>query len=358
MEVKINGQNLVGWKSISINQSVEKVAGKCSLVSSDSGSLEMQPLPIFPGDEIEVVDEGQPLLFGWVDKTTPSISATSHSISASCRDKTGDIVDCSVTTGPKWKNIRVDRLAAELVAPFGLEVEVDSGVDLGEPFSNYAAEPSEKVFQCLNRALSFRSLLATSTLDGKIRIQKPGIRRANDDLILGANIVSAQADFDVSKRFSNYTVVGQRPVTNKFTNPSGAIKIKAESTDEEVTRFRPLKIVAGQQLTSSSAQQRANFEATSRAGKSNSISVVVKGFRQSNGEFWEPNLKVSLSIAPIGIVNEMLLISSVDYVLNDSGRSCTLKLVREDAFDKLPVQRRSISKADLWSSIRKQVRGG
>ncbi|MCW0135736.1 hypothetical protein OIU92_00220 [Escherichia coli] len=74
-----------------------------------------------------VIREGQPctvrlgadtVLTGYIDDFIPSYDAENVEIRVMGRDKTGDLVDCSVVhSSGKWKGVRLEQVAADSLPP-------------------------------------------------------------------------------------------------------------------------------------------------------------------------------------------------------------------------------------------------
>lgn len=63
------------------------------------------------------------MLTGYIDDFIPSYDADNVEIRVMGRDKTGDLVDCSVVhSSGKWKGVRLEQVAADVCCPFGITV--------------------------------------------------------------------------------------------------------------------------------------------------------------------------------------------------------------------------------------------
>jgi len=297
---------------------------------------------------------------GWVDDINPKVDGRSHSIGVSGRELTCDLVDCGLTdTTGQWKNVDLKQLVTQLVAPFGLKVEVTSA-DFGEPFSKFSAEPGDSVFQTLTKACALRGVLPVTTGSGNISLIQSGNGRAFDRLVYGVNIKSASGKFSNKDRFSLYVVRGQDGFPSSGTaSANQTIGVEARAKDPNVTRFRPTVIVAGSSLDQKTAQRRASWEAQTRAAKAGGLEVVVHGWTQSNGALWECARLVSVEIPYLlGEGAQELLITTVKYSYGAGGTTSTLSLARPDAFEPIPVTTKTVkAKADPWANIRRSVRG-
>ena len=362
VQLLVGSNLLAGWESVDVSRSLTSLCGAFSLTQSATNSDKDETfLPIFPGDRVEVRLEGAPVMVAWVDKVSPKIDARSHSIAVSGREVTCDLVDCGLLgSSGIWKKITLPQLVTQLVQPFGLTYSAEGGADTGEAFPRFSAEPGDTIFQTITKAAQIRGALPITTPAGKVALIQEGKKRSTDRLIYGGNILSAGGDFDVKDRFSSYTVRGTSPTPpgagyfsgNKSFHSTG----KAE--DPGVTRYRPMVVVGGGDMNSRAAQDKASWEANTRAAKSSTLEVTVRGWTQTDGALWECGRLVSVE-APyiLGKETQDFLISQVRYTYGSGGTICVLSLVHPGAFKKLPENKKAKpGTTDAWASVRKAVR--
>jgi len=330
IELLVNDKVYSGWLEASVTRSLDAIAGSFSLSATDRWAVDSKRWEIFPGDKCQLRIDSVAIVTGWVDRASPSYDADSHSISISGRDATGDLVDCSaVVKSNELRGLKLEQIVSELTNPFGLSVK--SEVDTGEPFARFGIQPSETVFEAINRAAQQRFMVVTTDGEGSIIIANIGEKRATDSLIEGKNIKSAQAEYDFTRRFSEYKVIAQTHAVNDGWEDA-VTSVTMTATDENVKRYRP-KIIAGEtSATLGSAQNRAELEAAQRAGKSTRVSVVVQGWKQSDGKLWEMNSMVPV-LSPYLSQDGELLIARVQFGISDSsGMTTELGLSRPDAY--------------------------
>lgn len=364
ISISVDGQILTGWEEVQVSKSMDHLSGSFSVTQSaitEDGTI--RPIPIFPGDKVQVTLAGSPFMTGWVDDIDPKVNGRSHIIGVSGRELTCDLVDCGLTdTTGQWKNVDLKQLANQLSAPFGLKVE-SAPADLGQPFPKFSAEPGDSVFQTLNKACTLRGVLPMTTGSGNIALIQSGDGRAADRLVYGVNVKAASGKFSNKDRFSLYVVRGQDGFPRTGTaSANKTIGVEARAQDPDVVRFRPIVIVAGNTLDQKTAQRRASWEAQTRAAKAGGLEVVVRGWTQSTGELWECARLVSVEIPYLlGEGSQDFLINTVKYAYGAGGTTATLSLARPDAFEPIPETGPSAKKvkaqADPWANIRKSVRG-
>ncbi len=255
-------------------------------------------------------------------------------ITARGRDKTGDLVDCSAQfkTG-QWQGRTLEQLAQDVVAPFG--IRVFANVDTGPPFRVRKIEDGESVFEFLERAARTRGVLLTTSGNGDLVITRRPTVRARDNLVLGKNILSATANLSHRERHSEYIVKGTMKGSD-FVSPDSTIERVGTADDRRIARYRPLIILAEDQVDNAEAKVRAEWERNVRFGRSLEVTYTVQDWAQSDGALWRHSVLTHVDDAYMGL-NEELLISSVRYVLDDNGRRCELTVTRPEAYDVIPI---------------------
>ncbi len=226
----VGGELYSGWQSLRITRGVERATADFDLSVSERWPLhpdEPSPWQIQPGDrcEIRIFDDaaangadgggdGDTVLTGYVDAYRPSYDANSHAVRLSGRSKTCDFVDSSVmvpfgaTGGGQFKGMTVAEIARLLAQPFGIEVVAEIE---GEPEPEVQVQQGETCFALVERLSRLQELLITDDALGRLVLTRAGSGRAATALRHGVNILSASANLDNSRRFSEYVVKAQRP---------------------------------------------------------------------------------------------------------------------------------------------------
>ncbi|MBI4209534.1 MAG: hypothetical protein HY538_07505 [Deltaproteobacteria bacterium] len=332
----VDGQLYQGWKEVEIAKHLTSLCGSFSLSLTDSWSQDGRAWPLKVGDLVEVYMEEKKVITGSIDRFEIEVEANHRTLTISGRDKTGDLVDCSETTEPgEFRGLNLLQLAQKFSSPFGMEVRAETE-DLGEPFNPFTIRQGETVFEALERGARRGGLLLISDAEGNLVITRKNSRRASTELVQGVNILSAQATFDHTERFSEYTVKGQSAGTDDFYGEEISTPLgKAE--DRGILRFRPLILIAEGSVDTSLAQKRAEWEATVRAARSARVMITTPGWKQVDGRFWEINETTPIQCPWIGMDQEMLIVSTIFHKSREKGTTTTLELVRPDAFEPEPV---------------------
>ncbi|MHC1701806.1 MAG: phage baseplate assembly protein [Humidesulfovibrio sp.] len=331
VSLNIGGIAWKGWTEVNITRAVDAVSGSFEVSLVDRWGDDMQALPIAASMpvSIQTVASGsssaQPdeLIRGYIDTVKPSFGATDHKISIGGRDASADLVDCAAVHRPgEWKGLSCLRLAEILAAPFGVAVRCLGNAGAAIPV--HKIEPGETAWECLDRALRQRELLAMPDGKGGILLNAIGTGRATTALIQGQNILSASADFDAKGRFSEYRVLAQNKGTDSEHGDKAAA-VLGIAQDPTVGRFRPHVITGESPKDAATANRRAAWEASVRAGRSVSVDVTVQGWRQGDGTLWPLGVMCRVTI-PYLFIDQDLMIGKVTHKLGSGGTTTSLTL--------------------------------
>lgn len=345
LELLVNGQIYAGWTSIGVTRAIDAASGAFTVdlterwEGQEGAAAQVEPWPILPGDQCTVKLGGTAMITGFVDIFRPSYDASSHSINVQGRDKTSDLIDCSAVHAPdQWANIDLLAFAQILAQPFGVTVTLDQGVDVGDKFALIKLQQGETAFEAISRYAKQRKMLCMPDGTGNLLLTRTGNLRAAVGLVQGSNIKGADGTIDHSQRFSVYTVKGQAPFSKDSTDGAAESHLKGGATDQAITRYRPLLIVAEAGGTPASVQERATWEANSRLGKSAVASITVMGWRQQGftGPLWAPNLLVSIRSPWLRLDGEMLIRQCTFTRDPQGGTETVLEIISPQAFDPEP----------------------
>ena len=347
-----NGITHGGWLSLKVTSSLAQLSGTFSLGLTERWPGQSDKRGIKPGDSCTLFLGRELIITGWVDSLQADYNADSHQLSVKGRDRTCDLVDCGHSGATvKWQDKTLLQILGEVCQPFGIEIVLDG--DQGGVFKEIAYSPGDSVMSLIRKLCRMRGLIPTSLGDGKLLLTGPGATRAGASLVLGENVKSGRISIDHTNRFSIYRVQGQaKPDSQKATynffggqdadtqNESlqllaaqqSAASPLATATDEEITRHRPLILLAEAPGDQSVMETRAGWEKVNRKGLSRRVTYTVSGWEAKSGELWRINTLVPVRDEYLGIDGE-LLIETVSYSLDGgSGSICELTLVHPDAY--------------------------
>lgn len=327
MTLTVGGREYGGWKTISLTRGIDALVGQFSIALSERWPGQVTSWGIEAGDACQIYIGGDLVLTGYIDQASYSIDGRRHPVQVTGSEKSCDLVDCSaIHTPASWKKRSLEQIASDLAKPFGIGVKAVAAT--APAFPTFALQQGETVFDVIDRMAKLRGVLPVTTAAGDVELILPGKTPAGYTLEQGVNLEAISFDNDVSKRFSEYLVKGY--------SSDGKTRPKATAKDGGVGRYRPLLIVSDDASTPASLKTRATYEASVRAGRGQQITAIVSGWRSADGQLYRADRLVTVK-APIVGIDTSLLLYSVTYTADDSGRSSELKLAPKEAFGQEPI---------------------
>jgi len=336
VELKVDGQLFGGWMRMSVQRSIEQIAGGFVLEVTHKWPGLGMPVGLREGLPCQVLLDDEVLITGFIDTYEPETTATTSYIRIEGRDRTGDLVDCSAIhkTG-QWRGARLETIVRDIAAPFGIGVSVATGLDQGDVFKSFVLEDSEKAFDAIERACRLRAVLCTSTPAGDILLTTAGTQQAGAALIEGENVTRMRASHSWKERHSQVTIKAQAPGDDDEYGAAVA-HMKASATDPQIDRYRPLIVMADHSTSNAALKDRATWETKVRMGRGKRGTCTVVGWRTGregkDGPLWTPN-----TIAPIRSERQNLdlpmLIVSCSYNLSEQGAFTEITFARPKAFE-------------------------
>ena len=332
----LDGKGYAGWTDVSINRGIDAVCGSFELGITIREKTGGAVFPVKTGMTCKVTLGGVSQVTGCIDSVNRSLSAEDWKIKIAGRDKAADLADCSAVNSPgSWSNAKLETIARAIAAPFGISIDVASST--GAAFRKFALQQGETAWAAIERMARYRGLIAWSLGDGTIRIGNPDSGLITGQVIEGVNLLSAEVTDDASQRFSQYIVKGQAAADDNRHGKAVA-QVKAEASDADVSRYRPLIIVAEEQTDVSSARKRAAWEAQTRAAKAQPVTARVPVWYagdRGTGPAWEPGARAQVRI-PRCDVDGVHLIERINLVRNsEEGTYTSLSLVPPGAWAQL-----------------------
>ncbi|HHV0933785.1 TPA: phage baseplate assembly protein [Escherichia coli] len=346
--LRTDGRLFTGWTSVSVTRSIESVAGYFELGVNVPPGTDLSGLA--PGKKFTLEIGGQIVCTGYIDSRRRQMTADSMKITVAGRDKTADLIDCAaVYSGGQWKNRTLEQIARDLSAPYGVTVRWElSDKESSAAFPGFTLDHSETVYEALVRASRARGVLMTSNAAGELVFSRAA-STATDELVLGENLLTLDFEEDFRDRFSEYTVKGYARANGAEGDDIDAKSIvsrKGTATDSDVTRYRPMIIIADSKITAKDAQARALREQRRRLAKSITFEAEIDGWTRKDGQLWMPNLLVTIDASKYAIKTTELLVSKVTLILNDQdGLKTRVSLAPREGF-LVPVESDRKSRGD------------
>ena len=329
LEVLVKGRPFRAWKSIRVQTSLEAAAASLSLSASEPAEWTLNGI-----EPIQILSEGVPVFTGHLDTVSVNLRAGEHSVEATGRSLTADVVDSSVDlelSAPELHEVDVLEIALEY-ASRALRVPVANLLGKDRPrLEKFAPQPGESAWDAIERACRKVGVLAYPDGRGRLILSRAGDKRSSDALVQSGNVLELSATFDQTQRFHFTKVVGQGSPTDEF-NGAVAFVPSAEVEDRDVRNSRQLVIIAEGLATEADCRVRAQWEASIRAARAAKVTAVVAGLRQSGGALWALNERLPVDLPAIRYRGELLVESLAFQVDKDEGSKTTIELVRPDAY--------------------------
>ena len=352
--LKAAGNAYEGWQKVRINRSLTAMAGTFDLeltweFQGDVAAYDAFIDGLLTGSECTVDIGKDRLITGYLDDFIPSYDDETITINVTGRDKTADLVDCSVVQqSGQFKNQTLMQIAVIVSAPFGISVINET--DAGAAFQRVQVEQGETAGEFLTRLAQQRGVLLTTNGLGQLVITRASKKRGEVALKLGINIKAGRGRFSRKQRFSEYIVKATGGAGWEDDQPLENVGgIKSTITDQDVKRYRPLIIVNDEVTTAAGASLRGQWERQRAISTSNTAEYTLTGWRNPNtGNLYQLNRIVPVT-DDIMKINKDMLISNILYSEdNDTGRLIVLSVVDPDALNIPAVAEKSTTISKSW----------
>jgi len=326
VELRVGGARFTGWTSVQVSTSIETA---CRSFSLEAIRQPGETSPAIPLDaDCEVWLDGRKVITGVVGRVQSSRAESSNRLAVSGRSKTREIVDCTADHVGRWTGRTLVQIATDLCAPYGVEV-VDQAGDA--TVMSFALESrTETVYSALERAARVRGVLLTDDAEGRLVLTRAGVRRAGT-IERGRNILSSSVSGDSEQRFSEIRCHGQRAGGDADFGVS--LFASATAADDGPRRRRLLVVESQGRADAAACLARARWEASTRYGKSITLSYEVPGWSR-DGEIWTPNTLARV-IDPDEFVDGTFLVVSVEHRLDASTFRTSLELGPREGYELL-----------------------
>lgn len=346
IKLLVNDKIYTGWKTATITKSIDSCSG--------SFSFTIIPAEKFTFNELQknakctVYIDDIKLIDGFIDQISMALNNSSVEYKITGRDKTCDIIDSEFEKSKSFSNKTLLQLVSEICKPFN--ISVTSFANFIDHKSSYVSEAGETFFEFISKAAKSFDVLLVPSYDGNLIIGKPATTNSTvDSLVYGKNLLTFDIAGDYTNRFNKYIVKGDAKKNGNPWGNSGS-STNGIAYDEEVRTTRVKVFKADSAETQSTAKNRAAWEATTAASKSEACTASVVGFYQSNGALWEYNKMIFVDVNIYNFsIKDFRLISSVTYTADSSGMITIFTLKRPDTYKQLVRHRvKRGSKKIIW----------
>lgn len=336
LTLKVGGQTIGGWTDVRVTRGIERCPNDFDIAFTELYPGDAAAVVVVPGQPCQVCIGDDPVITGYVDRFSPSLTGDTHALRITGRGKCQDLVDCSAEwDGGQITNVTPLQLAQKLAAPYGITATALKNVSEVTPQFNIML--GETAYEIIERVCRWQQLLAYEGTDGNLVLAQTGTDTHNSGLVQGQNIEAASAAYTMNERYSVYAVFLQSMEVHGDVGAGG--NLLGVATDPNVLRHRYKYMVAeagggGQDVS----KRRAIWEAARRAGRSIAFDITVDSWRDGDGVLWTPNFRVPLELPGLKApTEESYVIGEVEYVRNSDGTHAILKVMPVNAFNPEPI---------------------
>lgn len=324
-----------GWLQSEVERSLEALCGTFSvpvaLVPGQPPDIKRQNLVrVRVGDAV--------VLTGYVLAAEPFYRRGDCGMRITGRSLAGDLVRCSaIHAGGQWRKVRVDRIIADIIKPFGLSLKVEA--DLGDVVQDFKLGHGETALDAVARAARLRGVLAVSDADGRVLLTKAGTALFKGAIVRGQNVIAMDGIGSDEGRHSEYIAYGQCSVAMaaEFDQARG---LKARAVDADMGRYLPLVINADGNTTQAELQALVEHTKRVRRGHSMGFRYQVEGWTVG-GTPWPLNERVAIYDDVAGLDGHEWLICAVKQTCDLKEGDVTELTVRPvEAYDAVPLKSR------------------
>jgi len=318
--VYVGGTKLAfhGWEDLTIKKDLDQLATAFKFKIPQKFRDQVDQFKLTPGVRVQINVNDVPVITGRIEHMVSALGKEENSIDISGRSLTADLLDCSVVGPMEYINISLDKLARELLKPFGLKVFLSANPRV---ISKVSIKPGDTVFEVLDKYARGQGLFWVTTREGNLRLASEGNSRADSAIEEGVNLKEGSVSIDESQRFARYIVKGQTSADDDFPGVISANPV-GEAQDAGVARYRPLMILAEGNLTKELAKTRAQWEAAQRTARGFVITTTVQGWQQETGILWGLNQLMRIKSPTLGL-DGVFLTTSVEHLRTEGEGTIT-----------------------------------
>ena len=335
----VDGKPHTGWIEGSITRSIEQAPFSFTLSLSEiwNAKSQLSRRAIERGMAVQAYINDDLLVSGNVNRVAPTYDKQSHTIKVTGSSRLQDLVRCS-TLGQSFRGQSLAQICQQLCKPFGIGVSIDGNV-LKAAHQKFTSEQvldlGQPIWEFLEQLARIRAVMLLSNADGSLVITRAGTGRASTALVLGENVKSAQGEFSELDLFSEYTVTAQQG-NDIETRLEGIDTVLPMATVKANGRYRPLVISADNPTDVGGCKTLAEWHKNVNEGRAETITYNLQGWRQENGQIWQPNTLVNVTDAYQELDNAERLIVETRMSIGRRGRLTSLRVAPPEAFALIP----------------------
>lgn len=259
---------------------------------------------------------------GLLYNVTQSLNADGTIKKLGIFSKTANLIDSTVQKPYEQRNVTLLQRCENQCDNFSIDVEVDSGVNVGGRFSVVSANNTDPCFEHLAKIATQRGLLLSNTIDGKLLIIKPNESGFPLGTLYEDNPFTFEykAEFNGRTRYYRYDVVST-------SSSSIRARVKQSAIDSLIYEDRFITFMKPESLPGE-AKNAAEWRKNKSAADSLSINFPVNTWYAPNNDLWLPNENVTIISPTLSISDGFtFLIKRVEYVYENNGTTAKLDLL-------------------------------
>ena len=338
LEIRLNGALYINFTTATVVRNLEAAASTFSFGSTVGiANAKANLSPIRAGDFVEIIaDKKSKILTGYVDEEGPEYDDRTHSITATGRSKTQDLIDSTVGVIRQYENVGLVDIAKSVAGDFGIEVVNQAG-DI-RPFSDIASpQVGQKAFKFLESLARKRQVLLTDDGEGRLVITRASSELSPNSLknVIGAfdnNIKSASRKTNIANLFHEYIAQGQgNPIdATEFETPKDLAEAAGFAIDAAIRNARRLEFYTEETSDSFTLQDRAKWELSIRRARNFAYKCTVQG-HTFNNIAWKPNIRHQVD-DDFAAISGQYLCKKATYNYSLDGSTTELEFVNKNSY--------------------------
>ncbi len=363
--IEVNGIQYSGFTRANVQLRLDAVANTFSFDSATEGAT---AFPFKLGDKCKVFANDVLVMTGNIEIVTGSWDANTHTINFSGRDKTGDLLDSSISSlSDLTAPISLATICKRVIAHIGsdlLVIDEANPAIFTEAQDIASPEPGENAFQFLQKYSRKRQVLLTSNQFGNLVLVVGGgetieatVIHHIDDVDRANNVVRADVSYDSTGRFNVYKTVSQLNTSAGFAAGIVAAESVADqgsnrqALDREIRRGRQLILIAEAPSSGKDTLDRATWEANMRRARGKVYNAEVRGFEDKSGNLWRLKT-LPLIHDEFADIEARMLVNTISFTngMSDGSETTRLGFLERNAYT-LKLQEPSEDKDNVGSAF-------
>lgn len=333
------------FTDVSVFKSLETASGDFRFAASNVGrnfSGTQKTFPFNKGDECVIRVNSQKLITGYINEVSGTYSGDDFSMSVYGRDKTQDLIDCTIKGNLDLKSpVSLKTIIERILSLNGIDdilvIENDATSQFSKSELVGIANKGENAFQVIERCCRKKQVLLTTDEDGDIVLTRAGtthypVLLKNEYKATDNNIIEASFSDSDSERYYLYLVYTQGNLFSGITD-AGIKSKKGQAIDSNIRNTRVLELNSNLSTDVQTNRDRAIWESNIRRARGFQYNCKVRGYFLDplGNTILQPNRVVTVRDDMFGI-NADLLIKSCTYTKSNEGSFTNLELVNKDSY--------------------------